>query len=371
MSFKKTIVTKVVHINRRVLVWLRGVELPGFRGMGLYDVLKFFFTGLGDPKFSLMAAAMAFNFFFSLFPTIILLLIVISFFPLPVLEENIKNLIDQVMPAGMGLDPMAMAQGIVNDLFKKDGNKLGIILLTAFLALRGGTKGIIAMTRAFTKNKEVFVRRNLIQTYGTALAIFFVLGGLLLLSIGVTVTGEVMIGYLARANFISSGLDSFLLNTLNYFISLLLLIFSISSIYFLAPATQQRWKFITPGSLLASILTLLTIIGFSWFFSNFGNFNRLYGSLAAIILLMLWFYYISMVLLVGFELNAAIDIASYHHHKQLAKRKSLVFKSTVSDVSVYEEKEPPPPPSSPEEVPLAIPEDAEVVEKRIDPPIED
>ena len=331
--------------------------------MGLYDVLKFFFTGLGDPKFSLMAAAMAFNFFFSLFPTIILLLILLSFFPVPVLEANVKDFIDQVMPSGMDIDPMALAQGIVNDLFKRDGNKLGIILLTAFLALRGGTKGIIAMTRAFTKNKEVFIRRNLFQTYGTALAIFFVLGGLFLLSIGVLVTGEVLIGYLARANFISSGLDAFLLNTLNYFISLLLLIFSISSIYFLAPATQQRWKFITPGSLLASILTLMTIIGFSWFFSNFGNFNRLYGSLATIILLMLWFYYISMVLLVGFELNAAIDIASYHHGKRQEKRRIRLKKPQISDLTVYEERKVPlkevMAPPNPADPPVSEPVDIE------------
>ena len=94
---------------------------------------------------------------------------------------------------------------------------------------------------------------------------------------------------------------------------------------------------------MASLLVVVTIAGFSWFFSNIDKYNAIYGSLAAIILLLLWLYYISIVLLIGFELNTAIDLASFH-----ADGPSPQDESDLPVPSLSQSPEPLPDPPSPE-----------------------
>ena len=84
---------------------------------------------------------------------------------------------------------------------------------------------------------------------------------------------------------------------------------AISSIYYFGPARKKRWRFISPGSLLAAFLCILTSVGFGLFVNNFGNYNKVYGSIGTLIVIMLWIYYNSLILIIGFELNASIDNA--------------------------------------------------------------
>lgn len=292
------------------------VRLPGFQGMGLYDVFRFMLHGLTDSKFTLLAAAMSYNFFFSLFPLLFLVFTVLPSLVGADTEAQLMAYVDQFVP-GEGLH---IVKEIIDDFFEKQG--VGLISLNIFLVIWGATRGVIAMMKAFTKNsetEEIFKRRNILQLYGTAALILIVLVSLFLISVGALAAGRYAINL-----WVPSGtMAGYALQALNVFISLLLLFFSISTIYYLAPATHQRWKFITPGSVVSGVLILLTLIGFGYFFSGFGSqaFNKIYGSLGAIILLMIWFYYISLILLIGFELNAAIDLAYFHRGQPRLKER--------------------------------------------------
>ena len=288
--------------------------------MNLYEVLRFFYNGLTDTKFTLMAAAMAYNFFLALFPAIILIFFSLSFTPVPeIVEDRIMGFLQNVIPNSDSA--LSEVQDIVNNLFISDdsaGSTITGIIFFGILTLWWALRGVTAMIRAFSKEEEVFRQRNMFQTYWTSAVVLFLLGGIFLLAISLQIAGSYSIHSLQDAGWIGKGLVGFLLNVVNYSISLTLLLFSISSVYYLGPATQSRWKFFSPGAFVASLLTVMTIAGFSWFFSNIDKYNAVYGSLAAIILLLLWFYYISIVLLIGFELNAAIDIASFHADANIA-----------------------------------------------------
>ncbi|MEM6768664.1 MAG: YihY/virulence factor BrkB family protein, partial [Bacteroidota bacterium] len=257
-----------------------------------------------------MAAAMSYNFFFSLFPLLFLSLTVIPYLPVTEfdLQEIIIDYLQQILPAAT----RPLLESIIASL--KD-IPFQLIILNVFLTLYGATRGIIAMMKAFTKDEEsyeIFKRRNIFQLYGIAFLILIVLGTLVAVSIGVLITGESFIQYLRVEGMLGKSFYLILLKALNSLVLLFLIFFSISVIYYLAPATRQRWNFITPGTTIAGILMWLTLIGFQYFFSSFSSLNQIYGSVGAVILLMIWFYYISIILLIGFELNAAIDIASYY-----------------------------------------------------------
>ena len=195
--------------------------------------------------------------------------------------------------------------------YLKDSPSIGLIILSILLALWGATRGIIAMMKAFSKKADFFKKRPFWELYGMALVIFIVIGGIITMGVSLRIAVGYMIEYLHMdLRLMGDHWSEFLSGTLEIILTILTLFAAISALYYLAPATTQRWKFISPGSITAGVLALLAIVGLKYFFINFTNYDRLYGSLAAIIVLMVWFYYISYVLLIGFELNAAIDLAS-------------------------------------------------------------
>ena len=290
------------------IILLQKIKLPGFQGMGLYDVMKFFVNALMDSKFTLMAAAMAYQFFFSFFPTLILVFIVLPQFPIERLEGRVVEFLRQFFPED-GFTFLDVEQIAENYLAGEAD--IWLVVVSILLALWGSTRGIIAMMKAFTKNEDVFKKRNILELYGTALMIFFILGSIIIFSVSL----EAFMDFIQLEDYVGI----FIVKAIKILITLATIFMTISTLYFLAPATQQRWKFISPGAVTAGVLTMGAIIGLNYYFANFTNFNKLYGSLGAIILLMVWFYYISIVLLIGFELNAAIDLASYHYEKSHPK----------------------------------------------------
>ncbi len=301
---------------QKIFLSLRKVSLPGLKGIGLYDVLKFFFDGLFDAKFTLLAAAMAFNFFFSLFPLLFIILFILPHLPGDAIElkDDLINFLTEWIPAA----GQPVIQTIINSL--KDV-PFQLILLNMFLTLYGALRGIVAMMKAFTKDvdhEEIFKRRNFFQLYGIAFVLLIILSTLFAISICALVFGKSFIEFLRVENYLGQGFYIVLLNGLNYLITLFLLYFSISIIYYLAPPTKQRWAFFSPGTVVAGFLMLLTLVGLNYFFSSLTEFNRIYGSLGAVIIMMLWFYYISIILLIGFELNAAIDMANYYRKRNIS-----------------------------------------------------
>lgn len=304
----------------QILIWLRRIKLPGFQGMGLYDVLRFFFRALSDSKFTLLASAMSYQFFFSLFPSLLLAFLILPRFPVDNLEEKALHFLLQFLPiaSDKGLtesDLYQMVQDIVGNYFDQSGS-VGLIILSILLAFWGATRGIIAMMKAFTKRDEVFKRRNIFELYGTALLIFMALALIILAGVLGQIALATFFDSMQRLDWMSDGWRSFFTQTTGLLITTVVIFLAISLLYFLAPATKQRWKFFSPGSVAAGTLMLFAMIGLRYYFANFAHFDRLYGSLGAIILLMVWFYYLSIMLLIGFELNAAIDLAAYHEEKE-------------------------------------------------------
>ncbi|MEM9983868.1 MAG: YihY/virulence factor BrkB family protein [Bacteroidota bacterium] len=309
----KYLVTRSIY---QILIWLRRIKLPGFQGMGLYDVMRFFFIALMDSKFTLLASAMAYQFFFSLFPSLLLAFLILPEIPVPGIEAKSLHFVLQFFPSsatqGMSEAEFSeMVQGMVSGYFDGGGN-FWLIIVSFLLALWGATRGIIAIMKAFTKRVEVFKRRNILELYGTAILIFIALAVII---VGAVLLQNSLLGgldWLRGEAIMGSRWRLIWGQFFSLFITAATIFLAISMLYFLAPATKERWKFFSPGSIAAGVLMLVALIGLRYYFANFANFDRLYGSLGAIILLMVWFYYLSIMLLIGFELNAAIDLAAYH-----------------------------------------------------------
>jgi membrane protein len=95
----------------------------------------------------------------------------------------------------------------------------------------------------------------------------------------------------------------------------LLFLVSISMIYYFAPASKKDWKFISAGSVLSTFLSIVISVGFAYFVTNFGQYNKLYGSLGTLIVILMWLYLNSFVIILGFELNVSIKNAKFKKSK--------------------------------------------------------
>ena len=281
-------------------VVLNRVKLPGMAGIGLFSAMKFFWKNLREADITIGATAMAFRFFFALFPALILTIILFRSIPIENLHTELFAFLGHIFPPGS----FGFVEAVIGEFFEKPG--VGVISLNVLLLAISATGGIKTMINAFYRNDEVMVRKKFLRLNLSALLIFFLLISLVILLFILLFAGEWGIASLERDQVIQGGFAIFLARFFHSILIVVGLTLAISVVYYFGPHIRNYWGFITPGSVFGAILMLLAMFVFRIFISYFSNLNKIYGSISAIMIIMLWFYWISLVLLIGFELNRAI-----------------------------------------------------------------
>jgi membrane protein len=243
---------------------------------------------------------MAYNFFLAFFPTIILLVAILPYMPVVNLEAKIIQALALVVPPGV----MGLVQQLIHDTFQS--SSFGIISATVVSILFFSFRGARAMIQAFEKaDPEASAHRTLPQELLLSLLLY---SGLLIFTIiGIALYAglEWMNNrFLLEAGWLGPA-DYYLLILFRILFSLSILILGISFIYYIAASAEHRSRFINPGSIIAGVLMFVAESLLSYYFSNFANYNKVFGSLTTVMVLLVWFYWISVVLLLGFELNVS------------------------------------------------------------------
>ena len=202
----------------------------------------------------------------------------------------------------------------------------GLLSLGIILALFFTTNGVMALMDSFDKTYSIYRKRNFLTRRVVAIKITLLLFTMFFVAVLLIIAGRDMLNYAMNLLDIQSSMTAVFINVLRYLIILLLFFYSISMIFYYAPATKHKWRFISLGSTVATILALALSLGFSYYVANFGQLNKFYGSLAAIILLLIWIYLNSFALLIGFELNASI-----YYNKSLKIRRDNLLDKPESD----------------------------------------
>jgi len=277
----------------------KAILLPGFRGIPLFDVVRFFIGQVRTVGMTERASAIAFNFVMAIPPAIIFLFTLIPFLPISnKIEEQLYGLIRDVVP---GEKDNAVLIGFLKDFINNPRN--GLLSLGFILSLFFSSNAIMGVMRSFDKNYMGFRKRYGLQKRGAALKITIVLYLLMFVSILLLVAQGAVLKLIGIEN---ATLIAIIINA-RWVVIVLLFFTSISYIYRHAPAVHKKWRLINPGSILASFLMILFTMGFSYWVSHFGNYNQLYGSIGTVLILMLLIFFNSLVLLIGFELNVSIS----------------------------------------------------------------
>ncbi|MBL7110983.1 MAG: YihY/virulence factor BrkB family protein [Bacteroidales bacterium] len=276
--------------------------LPGFERVPFYDVVIFFFRGIQNGALTTRASAIAFHFFLALLPAIIYFFTIIPFIPVDNFQEGLLNLIEDILPGNV----YELIQNTIQDMLIK---RRGLSYFGLFIALIFSTNGINAMIVAFNNTYHTIETRTWYERRLIAVLLVIIIFSLITLSVSLITFSRFTVNTLVEMELMRKGLTFYILLTGKWIIVILSIFTAISFLYLLGPSRRMKWKFRTPGSTLASLLVILTSLVFSYIINHFGQFNKFFGTIGTIMVILIWLYLNSLVLLIGFELNASIKNA--------------------------------------------------------------
>jgi membrane protein len=249
-----------------------------------------------------MAAQLAFYFVLAFFPALIVIVAVASYFPTP--------LVGGVLTALAPVAPPEIVAIVRRQLEAIAASERGGLLTFGMLATFWSSSGaVLAIIDTLNRAYDIEETRPWWKVRLVGLGLTLGLASFVLCGFALVVAGPELAGYLTTRWGLSRAVEMAWL-VLQWPIVFALVSLGISQVYHFAPDVEQRWAWITPGSILATVLWLLVSVGFRFYVTNFSNYNATYGTLAGGMILLLWLYLSGLSILIGGELNSEIHHAS-------------------------------------------------------------
>jgi len=293
--------------------------LPGFHGVCLYDVVRFFFAQINRIGLRDRASAIAFNFIMAIPAAAIFLFTLIPYFPIAKnMQAELFNFIQEVLPNS---ESRQLIMTTMVDLFYKP--KTGLLSIGFILALFYSSNAMLGIIRTFDaslteKRKKKFMEKRLRAIKLTVVLILIIIATILI-SIG---QGALFAKFLHWLG-LSGKETNFWTQLLRLLLVLLLFFISIAYIYKYAPSIPKRWHLWSPGAAFPTILIALTTWLFSIWAQDFSSYNRIYGSIGALLIIMLLIFINSLMLLIGYELNVSINYLRQKIDKNVSKEEII------------------------------------------------
>lgn len=297
---------QLLHLKfySRFIEWTKGCVLPGFSPIPLYTVATFFFREIKRDSLLNKASSLAYTFMLAIFPAIIFLFTLIPYIPKKIgFQEQLMSLLALVLPNNAYLAFETTINEIINI---QNGSLLSIgFLLSIFFS----TNGVHKLMVAFNKSSLTAETRTWLKQRLVAIILTFLLALSVIICIAAMAMGEYLLFYLQKQLHYKGGITLFAVQLTRWTLLGFLYFITVSMFYRYGPAHSKKWKLFSAGSWLATILAFLTIWGFSFYINHFGSYNKVYGSIGTLIVVMIWLYLNSLILLIGFELNASVDVS--------------------------------------------------------------
>ncbi|MEO5673872.1 MAG: YihY/virulence factor BrkB family protein [Chitinophagales bacterium] len=275
---------------------------PGHRKISLYEVLAFLFKEMQRDAIMQRAGSVSFALFVSLFPTLLMAFTLIPFLPIAAYQKTIMSTMQQVMPGNV----FELLHSTIEDIITR--HRADLFSISLVLAIYYSSRGVIGLMNSFDKALPTFRKRTYWRSQVVAFKIMGLLTLLLIFSVTLIIGGELLVQWVMKILHDESSHAYYWLTIIRWVIIIFVYYFSISLIYYYGPAKHERWRFFTAGSTVATILLLLVSLLYTVIINQFGTYNKLYGSIGTLLVTQLWIYYNSLGLLVGFELNASIEV---------------------------------------------------------------
>ncbi|MAV04603.1 MAG: ribonuclease BN [Flavobacteriaceae bacterium] len=291
MSLLKTnfIISTINYITN----FLKTIKWEILYGFSLYELLNLYFTGILKGSITTRAGSISFSFFMAFFPFLLFVLNLIPFIPIDNFDQIFLDLLESLIPK----ESSAFFHDIFIDI--NSNKRSGLLSTTLFFSIILIGSGVNSVFAGFSDSYHIEFSRNFIKQYLYAIMVGFILVVVVLLA---TVFSIVFDFLIAR----DISIISYLFLFLKYFFLMIVALIAFSSLYFFGTIQGRNLRFISPGSFMTTFLLVISTYFFGIYIDNFANYNELYGSIGALIIMMLYIWINSISLLLGFELNVVI-----------------------------------------------------------------
>ncbi|GGK16821.1 hypothetical protein GCM10007962_08850 [Yeosuana aromativorans] len=287
--------------------FLKKIKLPGLEGLSFYDLMELYVIGIVKGALTTRASAIAFSFFMALFPFLLFVLIVIPYVPIDDFKIEFLQFLNSFLPPNT-------SDFFIQNIFENiDQSQRGGLVSTVFLLsifLMGN--GVNAVFSGFENSYHQQLSRNVFRQYLYALGVALILAFLLIFTI-------VVLGYF-QIFFIQKLLDTladkgyevqsqsvFWFDVAKYFFFVIMVYLATATLYYFGTKEGRYSKFFSVGALFTTLLIILTSYLFGIYIENFAQYNKLYGSIGALLILLFYLWLNSNILLLGYELNASLN----------------------------------------------------------------
>ena len=336
---------------------LRKVRFPGTKAPlldVLIDFVKLFTKGRTVDR----AAGVAFNFFVALFPLVLFFFTLIPYIPIPHLYERVMMVInDFLIPSGTLDYVTSTIDGIMNQPHD------GLLSISIILCVVFGSSGIVAIFNGFRNVYANFLTGKGLGLKGWLMQRFFailmlvILGALIVISVLLISLGGTALRYLVTHEILEGGSFAFFLfSVLRWVIGIFALCFGISLLYYFGNvrfnehyrvelkrprSNGKKYKefvVFSPGTILATTLFVLGTVAFNTYISNFSRYNVLYGSIGTLIILLLWIWIVSILILAGNDLNSGIRRSAdrLSDAEDANRRRAIVIEDLKKHIQSYQ-----------------------------------
>ena len=317
-------------VVQNVINWSKSRSMWGFFDIPIYDVISFVITEIKKDKLITRANSIAFSFFLSLFPGLLALFTLIPLvlplfeqFILPFISEELivrttgevniqATLLNQINAILREIEVIPLNAIDTFNHFAEDlllQPRFGLLSVGFILALFFASNGMMQLMRGFEKSwhKSAFMQRTALYKRIISFRILFTLSGVVILSILSIIIGNFVFPYLFQKMRISVA-TFYVLSILRWVLTLILFYTGIALTYRIGIPTRKKVNFFSVGATLATFLSIVSSLIFALYIDSFNRYNELYGSIGTVIVIMLWIQINAFILLIGFELNASIQV---------------------------------------------------------------
>ncbi|MFD1294293.1 YihY/virulence factor BrkB family protein [Lutibacter holmesii] len=287
-----------IPILSSLVVFGKKIKIPGLHGLSLYDVLEMYIIGIVRGALTARAGGIAFSFFMALFPFLLFILTLIPFVPIEGFQVDFIKTIESLLPPNTG----GVVSSVISDIAN---NRYGGLLSFGFVAsIFLMTNGVNAVLGAFEYSYHIKEMRNIIKQYMVSMAMALILSAILISSIAINVYFAIGIHDLTEKGWVQN--EGFWVKIGGGIFFLVLILVSVSFLYKYGTKKSKDFTYL-PGAILTTLLTIVMFRLFAIYVVKFSTYNELYGSIGTLLVLMLFVWLNSIILLLGFELNASIN----------------------------------------------------------------
>ena len=297
MKWLKSI--SLIPLYRWYLKRINSIKLPGMEGMTLHDFLELYINGIIKGALTSRAGSIAFSFFIALFPFALFLLTLIPYVPIEGFQEDLIAFVYKALPSRGTTEAVNY---VLEDIAN---NKYGELLSFGFLlSIFLMTNGVNAILSGFEYTFHDIETRTVIRQYIAALGITLLLTLLLIVTVVVIITLELIIHNLELTGLLKD--EAFWIGTVQIIIFIGMIMIGTSILYYYGTKEGKSLPFFSAGTILTTLLILINSKVFSIYLEKFSQYNKLYGSIGTVLIIMIFIWINSIILLLGFELNTSI-----------------------------------------------------------------